>query len=241
MATCEDQSVNEYKIDVPANNTYDFESLLNVDYSSTENSETDTEDEFIPEMMSQWDCSDKRLQSPANSNSNKMKVERRPTRKPDPKTCNRNALMARENRKKKKEYVQRLENSILQYLKTQKNLQKVIKKQAKFIQKIQNEKRYYKNILSNKSEILSLVNTIKQTSNIPKSSCSTKSRETPETSPTYSGDCFRSDSFSSETDYPNLFDDNLNDYNSSALHDSWDNLEYNNSIFSDRICDEKGR
>jgi len=236
MASTMNQRINPYKLD--KKHIQEMENLLDIELSTTENdssddSGTDTEEEFLPDMISECDFTCKRLETITNNTdiTNKPKVGRRPTRKPDPNTCNRNALMARENRKKKKEYVEKLEKNISQYLKQQKKLQKIIKKQAKFIQRLQKEKHYFKNILSNKSEILSLVNAVKQNSqisNISNNNLINSHNETPQTSPTYScstNECYRSNSFSSQTDCPtSIFDDELNDYNSNNLQDSWDNL-----------------
>lgn len=93
----------------------------------------------------------------------KIKIERMPTRRPDPKVSNRNALLARENRKRKKELVQNLENQFDEIKNENSNLKKMLKKQNNVIQKLNQEKLYLRSIISNRTEILSVIKAIKNT------------------------------------------------------------------------------
>lgn len=151
--------------------------------------------------------------------------KRKPTRKPDPNTFNRNALMARENRRRKKEYVEKLEKEINIYRGTNKSLRKIFKKQSKIIEQLQEEKRYYRSIINNKSQILSVIkslNTKECLFGMP------LTNETPETSPSYTG----------FADNINLTNNNNNcdmDYNLTfGNHDSWEDILGCNSPFSEQ-------
>lgn len=104
----------------------------------------------------------KRLASSASSfhqNGAKrpMLVERQPTRRPDPNVSNRNALMARENRKRKKEQMENLEQQNENLQRDLKRLQKMVQRQEVIITGLRNERNYLKGVLENQSEIAKLL------------------------------------------------------------------------------------
>lgn len=100
------------------------------------------------------------------SNTNLKSIERMPTRRPNPKICNRNAVMARENRRKKKEYLEGLQKDVDQFQSENKKLRKLLGARNNMIAKLTHESMYLKSVLANKTEIMALLKTI-QGSRIP--------------------------------------------------------------------------
>ena len=88
-------------------------------------------------------------------------IQRRPTRVPNLKIQNRNALLARENRKRKKEMMDNLEKTVNDLQEQNKKLQKMMKyKDAKTL-KLEHEVRYLKSVIANRTEIMSVLNGLK--------------------------------------------------------------------------------
>lgn len=81
-----------------------------------------------------------------------------PTRRPDPNVYNRNALLARENRRKKKIYLETIEKQLQVAREANRVLAKALKRQLKKAQRLEQEKKYFENLVTNRSEILKLVN-----------------------------------------------------------------------------------
>lgn len=100
------------------------------------------------------------------SGCNQKSIERMPTRRPNPKICNRNAVMARENRRKKKEYLETLQKDVDQFQTENKKLRKLLTARNSMISKLTHESMYLKSILANKTEIMALLKTI-QGSRVP--------------------------------------------------------------------------
>lgn len=96
-------------------------------------------------------------------------IPREPKRRPNPKIHNRNALMARENRRRKKEYMERIERDVELYRSQNKQLRKDAKKRDHIIQQLRDEQMYLKSVLANKTEIMKLLRTI-QGSQLPMTS-----------------------------------------------------------------------
>lgn len=86
--------------------------------------------------------------------------ERLPTRRPDPNVYNRNALLARENRRKKKMYLEMIENELQDARKANRALMKALKRQLKVGRRLKQEKKYFQNLIANRSDILSLVSAL---------------------------------------------------------------------------------
>lgn len=84
-------------------------------------------------------------------------VTRQPTRRPDPNVSNRNALMARENRKRKKELQEQLEHENGNLQRDLQKLQKVVERQEVMIRGLRNERNYLKSVLENQSDIVTLL------------------------------------------------------------------------------------
>lgn len=88
-------------------------------------------------------------------------IQRKPTRRPNPKIFNRNALMARENRRKKKEHLETLERDIEMFRMENASLKKSLKSKTTFVTKLKQEQLYLKSVIANKTEIMALLKTIK--------------------------------------------------------------------------------
>lgn len=84
-------------------------------------------------------------------------IKRMPTRKPDPKISNRNAIMARENRRRKKEHMEELEKTVDEVQTENKKLRKMVQVRNSKITKLTQESLYLRSILANKTEIMSLL------------------------------------------------------------------------------------
>lgn len=87
-------------------------------------------------------------------------IKRMPTRKPDPKISNRNAIMARENRRRKKEHMEVLEKTVEEVQSENKKLRKMLQVRNSKITKLTQEGLYLRSILANKTEIMSLLKSI---------------------------------------------------------------------------------
>lgn len=92
---------------------------------------------------------------------NRGRSDRRPTRLPNPKISNRNALMARENRKKKKEYLEQLEDDLERSQIENTELLKIIRRQSDLVRKLTKEKLYLRSVLANKSDIIALLKNLR--------------------------------------------------------------------------------
>uniref|UniRef100_W8BRZ8 BZIP domain-containing protein n=1 Tax=Ceratitis capitata TaxID=7213 RepID=W8BRZ8_CERCA len=106
----------------------DIKQLLqhNGQYDSTDsNSDTDSEESTI---------------SAVKNGTNANQEGRMPTRRPNPNVHNRNALLARENRRKKKAHLEAMEKELEQVRGTNKQLKKALKQQMKAVGQLQREK-----------------------------------------------------------------------------------------------------
>lgn len=82
-------------------------------------------------------------------------------RGPSKRPClNRNALMARENRLRKKAYLEKIENKLSFYQQENKNLANIIRKQSIDIKRLSGEVAYLKSVLNNNTSITALLKTI---------------------------------------------------------------------------------
>lgn len=98
--------------------------------------------------------------SRTNTNVSNNGILRRPTRVPNMKIQNRNALLARENRKRKKEMMDSLEQTVNDLKEHNKKLLKIMKlKDARTI-KLEQEVRYLKSVIANRTEIVSVLKSL---------------------------------------------------------------------------------
>lgn len=94
--------------------------------------------------------------------------QNRPKRKP---TCfSKNALMARENRLKKKIYVSNLERSVANLRKDNKKFSLIIDNQSSLILDLKKEIKYLKSVIANSSDISTLIRNIHHSSGMSVSS-----------------------------------------------------------------------
>lgn len=84
-----------------------------------------------------------------------------------PKSYNRNALMARENRIKKKLYVENLEQTVEKIRDENKKLSSILDNQSTVISDLRKELKYLKNVLANSSDIGRLLKCINQNTGMP--------------------------------------------------------------------------
>jgi hypothetical protein len=98
----------------------------------------------------------------------KFETRRLPTRVPDPTIKNRNAILARENRKRKKQIMAQLELETDQLKTENRQLRKSLKFKDSKIVTLENEINYLKSILANKSEIISVLRSLPK--DLPKNS-----------------------------------------------------------------------
>lgn len=100
-------------------------------------------------------------QQPVADNETTVLEPRRRGRGPSKRPClNRNALMARENRLRKKAYLEKVENKLAFYQQENKNLVNVIKKQGIDIKRLSGEVAYLRSVLNNNTSITGLLKTI---------------------------------------------------------------------------------
>ncbi|XP_050303728.1 uncharacterized protein LOC126741380 [Anthonomus grandis grandis] len=111
-------------------------------------SESTSDDETIGDMD----------YSPHAQQQQQQKPGRRPTR--TPKCFTKNALMARENRLKKKMYITNLEQQVSSLQKDNKKLSHTVSKQQATIDELTNEVKYLKSILANSEGIGRLIRAI---------------------------------------------------------------------------------
>lgn len=111
--------------------------------------------------------------------SNVQKVERNPTRRPNPKVVNRNAVMARENRLKKKQHVENLEREIARLKEQRDRDQKALRKAGKQVQKLTRERDHLKAVIANKSGIMAVLRAVRDGAGLPMTSSMIRPKPTP--------------------------------------------------------------
>lgn len=125
----------------------------------TENSSSDELD-----SMHDNDLSSSRANSCSNGSNNSNKNElksRKRGRGPSKNPCsNRNALMARRNRQKKKEYIENIENKLAYFRNENRKFIDILKHQNINLKRLNAEVTYLKNILKNNTTITALLNSM---------------------------------------------------------------------------------
>lgn len=102
----------------------------------------------------------KRARTITNVSNNGSGIPRRPTRVPNLKIQNRNALLARENRKRKKEIMDNLEQTVKDLQVHNKKLLKMMKVKDTQTIKLEQEVRYLKSVIANRTEIVSVLKSL---------------------------------------------------------------------------------
>uniref|UniRef100_A0A8D8HZ77 CREB/ATF bZIP transcription factor n=1 Tax=Culex pipiens TaxID=7175 RepID=A0A8D8HZ77_CULPI len=103
-----------------------------------------------------------------------LKVERNPTRRPNPKVVNRNAVMARENRLRKKQHVENLEREIARLKEQRERDQKALRKAGKQVRVLTRERDHLKAVVANKSGIMAVLRAVRDGAGLPMTSSLSK-------------------------------------------------------------------
>ncbi|CAH0553363.1 unnamed protein product [Brassicogethes aeneus] len=125
---------------------------------------------YVSDMSSSEDDYDGDY-NPNNSqkeNSDHGNTSRKPTRQP--KVFSRNALMARENRLKKKMYVMTLENDLSKAKGENKKLSTIVDNQSFLIADLKKQVKHLKSVLANSSDLSNLIKNIHQSTGMSVSS-----------------------------------------------------------------------
>lgn len=88
------------------------------------------------------------------------RVQRRPTRVPNLKIQNRNALLARENRLRKKQMMEELESAAQEMENENKKLLKMMKLKDRKNEELIKEVRYLKSVIANRTDIVSVLKSL---------------------------------------------------------------------------------
>jgi hypothetical protein len=104
----------------------------------------------------------KRLRSFDSGKKSESKIQRKPTRIPDSKVTNRNALLARENRKRKKEIMETMEQTCGELEAENKRLLKMMKFKDAREKKLLREIQYLKSVIVSRTEIVSVLKSLPQ-------------------------------------------------------------------------------
>lgn len=94
------------------------------------------------------------------------KIERKPTRRPDPHVNNRNAIMARENRRKHKEHQEKLERENDVLVRENEELKAHLKAKDRQISNLRHEYKYLKSVIANKTQIVEILRSV-QNARVP--------------------------------------------------------------------------
>lgn len=122
-------------------------------YTGSNGSFLDSEEDY------EYQPTNKRLR---HQNVSERNIQRKPTRVPNLKIQNRNALLARENRKRKKEMMETMEKTVEDVQQQNKKLHKMLKLKDSRILKLEQEVRYLKAVITNKTEIVSVLKSLPQ-------------------------------------------------------------------------------
>lgn len=134
----------------------------------------DSDDEYVPsnsriasstrkrmQTFDEYNIVKRRKTSSISTSVSGNRIERLPTRQPDPTVQNRNALMARENRRRKKEHVKVLEDQLEQKAQEIRCLRKILKQKDRAVKKLEHETLYLRSTIANKTDIMTLLKTIR--------------------------------------------------------------------------------
>ncbi|XP_063976468.1 uncharacterized protein LOC135162193 isoform X3 [Diachasmimorpha longicaudata] len=128
-----------------------------VTYTSSEESSSD--ESFISKDMSVHPGAEDNGILSGISQETRTKRGRAPSKRP---CTNRNALMARVNRQKKKEYVENIETKLSHYKKANKNLVNVVQQQGVELKRLTAEVAYLRSVINNNTSITTLLKTMNE-------------------------------------------------------------------------------
>lgn len=138
-----------------------------VEESSSEDDRNDARDEDFDVSSSGRSLPGRQDSVASNASSESRRRGRGVSKRP---CLNRNALMARENRQRKKEYLEKIENKLSFYRQENKNLTNVIKRQDIDLKRLRAEVSYLRNVLNNSSSITTLLKSMNDTLSVKKNS-----------------------------------------------------------------------
>ncbi|XP_055626997.1 uncharacterized protein LOC129769003 isoform X2 [Toxorhynchites rutilus septentrionalis] len=92
-----------------------------------------------------------------------FRQQRNPTRRPNPKISNRNALLARENRKRKKQHVESLEKQVEQLKQRYDIIRMALKRKSKLVMQLSRERNYLRSVIANRTGIMSVLRSVQRT------------------------------------------------------------------------------
>lgn len=135
-------------------NAIDEDDMMSYDGSAGSYIDSDDDSEFVPA---------KRTRTITNVQQHPGQVvQRKPTRVPNLKIQNRNAVLARENRLRKKMLMEELENSNEELQAENRKLQKMMKFKDRKNEELMKEVRYLKSVIANRTEIVSVLKSLPQ-------------------------------------------------------------------------------
>lgn len=139
-------------------NAIDEDDMMSYDGSSGSyyDSNEDEDNEFVPAKRSRTITNVHQQQHPGQV------VQRKPTRVPNLKIQNRNAVLARENRLRKKMLMEELEKSNEDLQAENRKLQKMMKFKDRKNEELMKEVRYLKSVIANRTGILSVLKSLPQ-------------------------------------------------------------------------------
>ncbi|XP_078046943.1 uncharacterized protein LOC144475190 isoform X1 [Augochlora pura] len=128
-----------------------------------DSSTDEDEDAYEPKCNMRLRDSRRNTQQAIVSENETSLEPRKRGRGPSKRPClNRNALMARENRLKKKAYLEKIETKLSFYQQENKKLVNAIRKQGIDIKRLSSEVAYLRNVLNNNTSITALLKTINE-------------------------------------------------------------------------------
>lgn len=128
-----------------------------------DSSSEDDDDTYEPKCNMRLRDSRRSTQQAVLSENESVSEPRKRGRGPSKRPClNRNALMARENRLRKKAYLEKIESKLSFYQQENKNLVNVIRKQGIDIKRLSGEVAYLRSVLNNNTSITALLKTINE-------------------------------------------------------------------------------
>lgn len=132
----------------------------NVKWDSSTDEDDDT---YEPKCNMRLRDSRRNTQQAIVSENETVLEPRKRGRGPSKRPClNRNALMARENRLRKKAYLEKIETKLSFYQQENKKLVNVIRKQGIDLKRLSGEVAYLRNVLNNNTSITALLKTINE-------------------------------------------------------------------------------
>lgn len=132
------------------NKSNDEDDFMSYDGSNGSYIDSDEDCEYSPSLP-------KKRQRTITNVSESNRVQRRPTRVPNLKIQNRNALLARENRLRKKQMMEELESSVQELETENRKLVKMMKFKDRKNDELMKEVRYLKSVIANRTEIVSVL------------------------------------------------------------------------------------